>query len=39
MPLGTTKLLSSQIVPLLEEYWFDNDDAVREWSAKLMLGI
>ena len=28
-------VLETQIIPLLEEYWFDNDELVRSWRAKL----
>lgn len=32
-------ILETQIVPLLEEYWFDNDDLVKTWQAKLFAQI
>lgn len=32
-------VLDYEILPLLKEYWFDEQDKVREWSNKLMMAI
>jgi hypothetical protein len=28
--------MEHEIIPLLEEYWFDNEDLVKEWRNKLL---
>jgi 5-methylcytosine-specific restriction protein B len=33
------QIIQTQIVPLLEEYWFDNDELVSEWRSKLSVGV
>jgi len=30
------KIVETEIVPLLEEYWFDQPDKVAQWSARLL---
>ena len=32
-------VLDTQILPLLEEYWFDNDDLLEKWRKKLSGGL
>lgn len=31
-----SRTVEHQIIPLLEEYWFDDPDQVRKWSSKLL---
>lgn len=30
------RVIDTEIMPLLEEYWFDNPDRVSEWHKRLM---
>ena len=30
------RVISAEIIPLLEEYWFDNDALLEEWRKKLI---
>jgi 5-methylcytosine-specific restriction protein B len=32
-------IIETEIVPLLSEYWFDDDDRVAEWRGRLLAAI
>ena len=33
------RIVSTELLPLLEEYWFENDDLLTEWRTKLLASI
>jgi hypothetical protein len=34
-----SRIVQTEVVPLLREYWFDTQEKVREWEDKLLAGL